>query len=112
MISVVLWALMCAISPLSGTLTSLLVIQTLPGAAEDPLFSVNTRFIQNNFPSGQVGKSSALFMPGNSPGWHRAFLWLRTCGWQGAFPGLATLNLVPGGGLNDIYPQNSHPAPL
>ncbi|BDH44648.1 MFS transporter [Salmonella enterica subsp. enterica serovar Choleraesuis] len=103
MISILLWAIMCAISPLLGTLGSLLLVRALLGVAEGPLFSIKTRFIHDHFRSDAIGKPNALAALGVSLGLALGFplvnYLVMQCGWQGAFYALAAINLIVGGGL-------------
>lgn len=68
-----------------------------------PLFSLKTRFINDNFAADEIGKPNALTALGVSLGLAVGFplvTWLMVhVGWIGSFYALALLNLLLGGGL-------------
>lgn len=101
--SIAIWALVCAISPLLGSLMGMLIARVILGIAEGPLFSLKTRFISDNFRAEEVGKPNAVTALGVSLGLAVGFplvTWLMAhLGWAGSFYALAAINLVLGGGL-------------
>ena len=52
--------LVCAISPLLGSLLGMLIARIVLGVAEGPLFSLKTRFINDNFAADEIGKPKAV----------------------------------------------------
>lgn len=66
--SIAIWALVCAISPLLGSLMGMLIARVILGIAEGPLFSLKTRFISDNFRAEEVGKPNAVTALGVSLG--------------------------------------------
>lgn len=50
LISITVWALVCAISPLLGSLFGMLIARVILGIAEGPLFSLKTRYISDHLP--------------------------------------------------------------
>lgn len=68
LISIVIWALVCAISPLLGSLVGMLIARIVLGVAEGPLFSLKTRFINDNFAADEIGKPNAVTALGVSLG--------------------------------------------
>lgn len=103
LISIVIWALVCAISPLLGSLVGMLIARIVLGVAEGPLFSLKTRFINDNFAADEIGKPNAVTALGVSLGLAVGFplvTWLMAhVGWIGSFYALALMNLLLGGGL-------------
>lgn len=101
--SVAIWALVCAVSPLQGSLLGMLIARIVLGVAEGPLFSLKTRFISDSFAADEVGKPNAVTALGVSLGLAAGFplvTWLMAhVGWMGSFYALALLNLLLGGGL-------------
>lgn len=101
--SIAVWAVVCAVSPLLGSLMGMLIARVILGIAEGPLFSLKTRFISDNFNADEIGKPNAVTALGVSLGLAVSFplvTWLMThLGWMGSFYALAVLNLVLGGGL-------------
>lgn len=101
--SIAIWAVVCAISPLLGSLMGMLIARVVLGIAEGPLFSLKTRFISDNFKAEEIGKPNAVTALGVSLGLAVGFplvTWLMThLGWAGSFYALAVMNLVLGGGL-------------
>ncbi|HBM2891545.1 TPA: MFS transporter [Klebsiella oxytoca] len=100
---VAIWALVCAVSPLLGSLLGMLIARIVLGVAEGPLFSLKTRFISDSFAADEVGKPNAVTALGVSLGLAAGFplvTWLMAhVGWMGSFYALALLNLLLGGGL-------------
>lgn len=66
--SIAIWAVVCAISPLLGSLMGMLIARLILGIAEGPLFSLKTRFISDNFSAGEIGKPNAVTALGVSLG--------------------------------------------
>ena len=101
--SIAIWAVVCAISPLLGSLMGMLIARLILGIAEGPLFSLKTRFISDNFSAGEIGKPNAVTALGVSLGLAVGFpliTWLMAhLGWAGSFYALAAINLALGGGL-------------
>ncbi|MDT8702693.1 MFS transporter [Kluyvera ascorbata] len=101
--SIAVWAVVCAVSPLLGSLMGMLIARVILGIAEGPLFSLKTRFISDNFNADEIGKPNAVTALGVSLGLAVGFplvTWLMAnLGWMGSFYALAVLNLVLGGGL-------------
>ena len=98
--SITIWALVCAISPLLGSLMGMLIARIVLGVAEGPLFSLKTRFINDNFAADEIGKPNAVTALGVSLGLAVGFplvTWLMAhVGWIGTFYALALLNLLLG----------------
>lgn len=103
LISISVWAAVCAISPLLGSLLGMLLARVVLGVAEGPLFSLKTRFISENFAADEIGKPNAVTALGVSLGLAVGFplitLLMQQLGWRGSFYALALLNIVLGGGL-------------
>lgn len=101
--SIVVWAAVCAVSPLLGSLMGMLIARVILGVAEGPLFSLKTRYISDNFSPAEIGKPNAVTALGVSLGLAVGFpfvTWLMShLGWAGSFYALALINLVLGGGL-------------
>ncbi|WP_297202312.1 MFS transporter [uncultured Pluralibacter sp.] len=101
--SIVIWAGVCAMSPLLGSLMGMLLARLILGIAEGPLFSLKTRFIGDNFAPDEIGKPNAVTAMGVSLGLAVGFplvtFLVVQWGWQGSFIALAALNIVLGGGL-------------
>ncbi|MFU0869276.1 MFS transporter [Kluyvera ascorbata] len=101
--SIAVWAVVCAVSPLLGSLMGMLIARVILGIAEGPLFSLKTHFISDNFNADEIGKPNAVTALGVSLGLAVGFplvTWLMAnLGWMGSFYALAVLNLVLGGGL-------------
>lgn len=102
LMSIAIWAAVCAISPLLGSLMGMLIARVILGVAEGPLFSLKTRFISDNFCAEEIGKPNAVTALGVSLGLAVGFpliTWLMAhLGWAGSFYALAAINLVLGGG--------------
>ncbi|MEX0530350.1 MFS transporter [Raoultella terrigena] len=103
LISIAIWAAVCAVSPLLGSLFGILIARVILGIAEGPLFSLKTRFISDSFAAGEIGKPNAVTALGVSLGLAVGFplvtFLIAHQGWQGSFYSLAALNLLLGGGL-------------
>lgn len=101
--SIAVWAVVCAISPVVGSLMGMLIARLILGIAEGPLFSLKTRFISDNFAAEEIGKPNAVTALGVSLGLAVGFplvtFLVAHQGWMGSFYSLALLNLVLGGGL-------------
>lgn len=101
--SIAVWAVVCAVSPLLGSLMGMLIARVILGIAEGPLFSMKTRFISENFRAEEIGKPNAVTALGVSLGLAVGFplvTWLMAhLGWAGSFYALAAGNLLLGGGL-------------
>ncbi len=74
--------------PLLGSLLGMLIARIVLGVAEGPLFSLKTRFINDNFAADEIGKPNALTALGVSlaggrlPAGHRL---MAHVGWIGSF---------------------------
>lgn len=66
--SIAIWAAVCAISPLLGSLMGMLIARVILGIAEGPLFSLKTRFISERFDAEEIGKPNAVTALGVSLG--------------------------------------------
>ncbi len=103
LISITVWAAVCAISPLLGSLMGMLIARVILGIAEGPLFSLKTRFISDNFAGDEIGKPNAVTALGVSLGLAVGFplvtFLMQHLRWMGSFYALAVLNLALGGGL-------------
>lgn len=73
--SIAIWAVICALSPLLGSLMGMLIARLVLGIAEGPLFSLKTRFISDNFSAGEIGKPNAVTALGVSLGLAVVFRW-------------------------------------
>jgi predicted MFS family arabinose efflux permease len=89
--------------PLLGSLVGMLIARIVLGVAEGPLFSLKTRFINDNFAADEIGKPNAVTALGVSLGLAVGFpaghladgaRWL-----DRLFYALALMNLLLGGGL-------------
>ncbi len=117
LISVISWALICALSPFLGSLFGLLLARLVLGVAEGPLFSLKTRYINDHFTPHESGKPNAVSALGVSLGLAVGFplvTWLvSTFGWSGSFLALALMNVLLGGGLVlGFIPRSPNPRPL
>jgi len=101
--SIGIWALVCAVSPLLGSLFGMLIARIILGVAEGPLFSLKTRYISDHFAAHEIGKPNAVSALGVSLGLAIGFplitFLMQHIGWMGSFYALAGLNLLLGGGL-------------
>jgi predicted MFS family arabinose efflux permease len=61
--SVVIWALICAISPLLGSLMGMLLARIILGIAEGPLFSLKTRDLALLTGAGSPGEQRPSRLP-------------------------------------------------
>ncbi|MBP6562032.1 MAG: MFS transporter [Neisseriaceae bacterium] len=108
-ISVLLWAIFTALSPLMGSITALLVVRALLGVSEGPLFSLKTMYISDHFNAGELGKPNAISALGVSFGLVIGFplvtFLMSHFGWFDSFYILAVLNLVVGLGLIYFFVQ-------
>lgn len=117
LICIIFWAVICALSPFLGSLFGLLLARLALGIAEGPLFSLKTRYINDNFTPRELGKPNAVSALGVSLGLAVGFplvTWLVSIfGWSGSFLVLALMNLLLGGGLVlGFIPRAPHPRPL
>ena len=100
LVSLVAWAVLTAVSPMAGSLFSLLVLRALLGVSEGPLFSLKTMFIRGNFRAQEWGKPNAVSSMGVSLGLAVGFplvsYLLRSGGWATSFQVLAAINLLVG----------------
>jgi predicted MFS family arabinose efflux permease len=98
--SLLAWAALTGASALAGGAAVLLLWRCLLGVAEGPLFSLKTMYVQARFAADEVGKPNAVSSLGVSLGLGVGYpvvgLLLARFGWQGAFGGLAALNLLLG----------------
>lgn len=105
--SVLFWSLICAASPLVGSLVGLLISRVVLGVAEGPLFSLKTRYINENFGLRELGKPNAVTAMGVSLGLALGFplvnALLDSLGWAGSFYALGVINFVLGGGLVWVF---------
>lgn len=101
--SVVFWSVVCAASPLMGSITGLLISRVILGVAEGPLLSLNTRYINEYFGAIELGKPNAIIgmaLPlGLALGFPLVNSLIDNLGWMGSFYTLGAMNLVLGGGL-------------
>ncbi|MCM3538647.1 MFS transporter [Priestia endophytica] len=67
-LSIILWAIFTAISPLAGSIFILLIFRAILGASEGPLFSLKTMYINEHFNSHERGKPNAVSSMGVSIG--------------------------------------------
>lgn len=113
--SMVVWAVLTAASPLSGSLFALLVVRALLGASEGPLFSLKTMYVRDQFAGPERGKPNAVSSMGVSLGLAVGFplisVLLRSFGWEASFHVLAAINLVLGVPLGYFFiDPPKHPA--
>lgn len=115
MISVLLWAIFTALSPIMGSITALLVVRALLGISEGPLFSLKTMYISDHFRPGELGKPNAVSALGVSFGLVIGFplvtFLMSHFGWFESFYVLAGLNLVVGLGLIHFFVRPPTQAP-
>lgn len=99
-VSMIVWALLTAASPLAGSLFALLVVRVLLGASEGPLFSLKVMFVRDHFADAERGKPNAVTSMGVSLGLAVGFplvgALLHAFGWAASFHVLALINLVVG----------------
>ncbi|MQR02514.1 MFS transporter [Glaciimonas soli] len=114
--SVLAWALLTAVSPLTGSLLLLLMARTLLGIAEGPLFSLKTMYISDHFSHHEYGKPNAVTAIGVSLGLAIGFplitLLMTHLGWHATFYVLTAVNLLIGLSfvLLFIQPKRSSPS--
>ncbi len=100
LVSMLVWAVLTALSPLSGSLFALLVVRAFLGASEGPLFSLKTMFIRDYFAGPERGKPNAVSSMGVSLGLAVGFplvsVLLHAFGWTASFHVLALINLLVG----------------
>lgn len=100
---VLCWALVCAASPLAGSLTGLVLMRSLAGAAQGPLLSLKTRYINEHFGPRESGKPNAVAAMGVTFGLAVGMPLLgsliSSVSWSGTYYLLAGANLVMGLGL-------------
>ncbi|MGG4584304.1 MFS transporter [Serratia nematodiphila] len=106
-LSVVLWALLTAASPLAGSLLLLCVVRALLGVSEGPLFSLKTMYISDHFAADERGKPNAVSALGVSLGLVIGFplvsFLMAHFGWAMSFHLLALLNLLLGLALVRLF---------
>ncbi|MBH1921055.1 MFS transporter [Serratia surfactantfaciens] len=106
-LSVVLWALLTAASPLAGSLMLLCVVRALLGVSEGPLFSLKTMYISDHFAADERGKPNAVSALGVSLGLVLGFplvsFLMAHFGWAMSFHLLALLNLLLGLALVRLF---------
>lgn len=99
-LSVVLWALFTAASPLVGSFVILLAVRALLGVSEGPLFSLKTMYISDHFAANERGKPNAVSALGVSLGLVIGFplvtFLMNNFGWVLSFHLLALINLLLG----------------
>ncbi|MEX3174164.1 MFS transporter [Serratia quinivorans] len=112
-LSIVLWALLTAASPLAGSLLLLFAVRALLGASEGPLFSLKTMYIGDHFAADERGKPNAVSTLGVSLGLVIGFplvsFLMAHFGWAVSFYLLALINLLLGLALVRLF---IHPAAL
>ncbi|QGH62140.1 MFS transporter [Serratia proteamaculans] len=112
-LSVVLWALLTAASPLAGSLLLLFAVRALLGVSEGPLFSLKTMYIGDHFAANERGKPNAVSALGVSLGLVIGFplvsFLMAHFGWAVSFYLLALINLLLGLALVRLF---IHPAAL
>ncbi|MGH8821791.1 MAG: MFS transporter, partial [Rhodoferax sp.] len=100
LISMLVWAVLTALSPLSGSLFALLVVRAFLGVSEGPLFSLKTMFVRDHFAGSERGKPNAVSSMGVSLGLAVGFplvsVLLHSFGWAASFHALALINLLVG----------------
>lgn len=112
-LSIVLWALLTAASPLAGSLLLLFAVRALLGVSEGPLFSLKTMYIGDHFAADERGKPNAVSALGVSLGLVIGFplvsFLMAHFGWAVSFYLLALINLLLGLALVRLF---IHPAAL
>ncbi|CAI1134937.1 L-galactonate transporter [Serratia quinivorans] len=112
-LSIVLWALLTAASPLAGSLLLLFAVRALLGVSEGPLFSLKTMYIGDHFAADERGKPNAVSTLGVSLGLVIGFplvsFLMAHFGWAVSFYLLALINLLLGLALVRLF---IHPAAL
>ena len=111
LVSMLLWPVLTAISPLAGSLVMLLFLRIVLGAAEGPLFSLKVMYVRDHFAAAERGKPNAVSSMGVSLGLAVGFplvsVLLRHYGWGASFYALAAINLFIGLPLIYVF---IHPA--
>lgn len=106
-LSIVLWALLTAASPLAGSLLLLFAVRALLGVSEGPLFSLKTMYIGDHFAAGERGKPNAVSTLGVSLGLVIGFplvsFLMAHFGWAVSFYLLALINLLLGLALVRLF---------
>ncbi|MGO4746092.1 MFS transporter [Serratia quinivorans] len=112
-LSIVLWALLTAASPLAGSVLLLFAVRALLGVSEGPLFSLKTMYIGDHFAADERGKPNAVSTLGVSLGLVIGFplvsFLMAHFGWAVSFYLLALINLLLGLALVRLF---IHPAAL
>lgn len=112
-LSIVLWALLTATSPLAGSVLLLFAVRALLGVSEGPLFSLKTMYIGDHFAADERGKPNAVSTLGVSLGLVIGFplvsFLMAHFGWAISFYLLALINLLLGLALVRLF---IHPAAL
>ncbi|MBV6694407.1 MFS transporter [Serratia quinivorans] len=112
-LSIVLWALLTAASPLAGSLLLLFAVRALLGVSEGPLFSLKTMYIGDHFAADERGKPNAVSTLGVSLGLVIGFplvsFLMAHFGWAVSFYLLALINLLLGLALVRLF---IHPAAM
>ncbi|VTN11661.1 Arabinose efflux permease [Raoultella terrigena] len=75
LISIAIWAAVCAVSPLLGSLFGMLIARVILGIAEGPLFSLKTRFISDSLPPARSVNRTRSPRSGSRWGWRWASRW-------------------------------------
>ena len=100
LVSMLAWAVLTAIAPWTGSLFAFLILRTVLGMSEGPLFSLKTMYVRDWFSANERGKPNAVSSMGVSLGLAVGFpliSWLlREHGWHSSFEMLAMLNLLLG----------------
>lgn len=100
LVSMLAWAVLTAIAPWTGSLFAFLILRTVLGMSEGPLFSLKTMYVRDWFSANERGKPNAVSSMGVSLGLAVGFpliSWLlRKHGWHSSFEMLAMLNLLLG----------------
>lgn len=114
LVSMVIWAVLTALSPISGSLFALLVVRAFLGVSEGPLFSLKTMFIRDQFAASERGKPNAISSMGVSLGLAVGFplisVLMHAFGWAASFHILALINLLVGLPLVYLFIQKPAPA--
>jgi predicted MFS family arabinose efflux permease len=112
-LSIVLWALLTAASPLAGSVLLLFAVRALLGISEGPLFSLKTMYIGDHFSAHERGQPNAISTLGVSLGLVIGFplvsFLMAHFGWAVSFYLLALINLLLGLALVRLF---IHPASL
>ncbi|MCR1000523.1 MFS transporter [Serratia rubidaea] len=114
-LSVLLWALLTAASPLAGSVLWLLLVRALLGVSEGPLFSLKTMYISDHFAANELGKPNAVSALGVSLGLAIGFpligFLMAHFGWAMSFYLLAGFNLLAGLWLIRAFIRPAHNTP-